>query len=51
MYQRLVLESPENPPDLVIGADTIVVRCPTHCDLLVSPNLTSPLNPGSPRSE
>jgi septum formation protein maf len=25
VYQRLVRESPENPPDLVIGADTVLV--------------------------
>ncbi|PWN47735.1 Maf/Ham1 [Violaceomyces palustris] len=26
VYQRLVKESPEDPPDLVIGADTVVVK-------------------------
>lgn len=28
MYQRLVRDSPEDPPDLVISADTIVVLSP-----------------------
>lgn len=37
MYQRLVLESPEDPPDVVIGADTVVVLPPPSLAILEKP--------------
>ncbi|ORY64775.1 inosine triphosphate pyrophosphatase-like protein [Leucosporidium creatinivorum] len=37
VYEKLVHESPEDPPDLVIGADTIVVLPPPSLAILEKP--------------
>lgn len=37
VYEKLVQESPEDPPDLVIGADTVVVLPPPSLSTLEKP--------------
>ncbi|KAM0750728.1 Maf-like protein [Meredithblackwellia eburnea MCA 4105] len=37
VYEKLVAESPEDPPDLVIGADTVVVLPPPSSTILEKP--------------